>query len=135
MAEPIVIRVEYDIQRISPNTRLNPHERRRRETCVRNQVIARYHELGDPWLEPVVDLRVHVARAKKLDNDNVVIAIKRIRDCICCRKKFGYGIVEDDSPDFFGQTLVTQDASKDHKGKEFFELHFTSRNRDGQNGT
>ncbi len=95
----VVIRVPFDVQRVSPNQRLHRHERARRVRAARAAALIAWRQAGFPRMAGPAVVSVVIRRGRPLDHDNAVACLKPLLDqLLCARANGGEGILEDDRP-------------------------------------
>lgn len=114
----MAICVPWDVHRTSPNQRLCYHARRRRNQEAMAAARLAYRRIGSPELQGPITLHYLVRRARALDDDNVVGGAKPIRDALCCRRKNGHGLTEDDTHAFVRLGGVSHETSRRYKNRE-----------------
>ncbi len=116
--EEVRLIVPWDPARLSPNLRLQPSERRRRERASAVAASFARRWAGDPRLEGPVVVRYVVRRARAMDDDNAEAALKHVRDALFNRKRNGEGITLDDSPARLSSLGVTFEIAPRYKRRE-----------------
>lgn len=128
---PIVVRVEWDLGRSSANRVRFRHWRVVREIDQAAHLAARvgYREIGEPRPDPPVPVRIDltVRRSRRLDDDNLWAGLKPVRDVL-----FKSGITPDDGPAWVECGRLTQQISREWKGREEILVVIWPRDGDGR---
>ena len=118
MAEPVVIVVPLDINRLSPNARMHHLERARRTKVARAAARLAWTRAGEPVIAGPVEVSLLVRRERTIDRVNALLGWKAAEDGLCNRRKNGYGVVEDDSAKFVRYGTVEFETGKRWRGRE-----------------
>lgn len=125
----ITITIEYDVNRCSQNKREHWRGRAKTHAAARTAARLAWMAAGSPRLstQPVI-LDIVVRRAHWLDYFNIHGACKPLIDGI-----FNDGITRDDSHKYLLPGSITQEISKEHKGRE--QVVFRVRHPEGNQVT
>ena len=108
----------WDVARTSPNRRLHPAEARAETRAARGVALLFYRQAGSPVMEAPVEVRYVVRRARPMDDDNVIAALKPIRDALFNRNLNGEGITFSDTPSHLVNGPVTFDIRPEYRHRE-----------------
>ena len=125
LSDAIVLTIQCDANRTSPNQRMNRWEKSRRQNVLR--LATHVARQGLDWPEGNSPVRIDflVRRGRALDADNIVSGAKVAIDTICNRTKNGYGFTPDDSAKWVRLGSVEQEIGKEWKGREQLVLTVT----------
>lgn len=113
--------------RTSPNLRLHPLERARRDRAAQNAALLAYRQAGSPEAEGPYSVVLVVRRARKLDGDNALAGAKAVLDGLFNRRRLGEGLADDDGPDNVQVSAVIQETSRDYYRREEVLVRVTPR--------
>lgn len=111
----IVVRVEWDVNRLNPNfiSRLHWGAITTRKNGARYAAKVAWLQAGRPRVEVPVDVEVVVRRGRALDDDNAWAALKWVRDVL-----FKDAITVDDSPRWVRYLPLRYETGKRWVGRE-----------------
>jgi hypothetical protein len=118
----IVLTVYYDPAKLTLNQRLHWRERHRRNVVAKECAVAAWTQAGCPAAVGPRIVHVTSRRARALDADNLVAALKPIIDAL-----FKGRITPDDSPEWVQLGTVTQETAARYRGHEELELRIEER--------
>lgn len=113
----IRITVHIDPNRTALNQRLHWRERHRRNKCAKETARLAWLAAGGPRVIGQVRVSVIVRRARALDPDNIIGALKPSFDGI-----FREGVTPDDSARWIQLGEVTQEIDRRWRGREEVEF-------------
>lgn len=114
----LTLSVAYDLGRLTPNQRLHPQERQRRERTAATAARLAYFQAGAPELAGKARVTLLVRRGRSIDPDHLLAAAEKLINALFCRRRRGYGITEDDSARFVEWAPVQQETGALWKGRE-----------------
>jgi hypothetical protein len=122
MSESIRIIVGFDVGRLSPNLRLHPTERRRRQRLAKIAARFAWLQAGSPMVEGAVTVSLIVRRGQSLDANAAWAGFKHVEDGLFCRRLNGWGVTPDDSFAWVRYGELRQEIGSDWKGREEVEV-------------
>lgn len=107
------IRVAFDPGRLSPNRRMHPALRRSVARVSSQLARAAWVVAGSPRAPGKVRVTWIVRRARRCDDDNLIAALKQVRDGL-----FTAAITPDDSPRWIGAVALVQECASCWSGRD-----------------
>ena len=114
----VQIAVPWDVQRLSPNTRLHWAFRAARVKQARAATKLAWFDAACPLMNGPVEVSLLIRRGRSIDPDNALAGAKAILDQLLTFKHGGCGMVEDDSAAFVRYAPIQFETGKEWIGRE-----------------
>jgi hypothetical protein len=130
MSDKLILRVCYDLGRLTSNQRLHLQERRRREKTAQAAAQLAYFAAGAPQVEGRARVTLLVRRGRTIDPDHLLAAAEPIINALFCRRRQGFGITPDDSARYVEWAPVQQETGDRWKQREEVVIVVTAAGED-----
>lgn len=125
MREPIRITIPFDVNRLSPNRRLHWTDRYSATRAALDAARLAWCAAGSPIVEGKARIDLVIRRERQLDPYNALAAANKALDGLLCRRRRGYGVIEDDSARYVTIGTLKQETGAKWKGREELDVIIT----------